>query len=351
MVMNWLDDLGLGCYTEGCRQTVTCGEDLVRASGPELDKMLGIRHPLHRKKLQLALQALVSDSPDIMGRLSNHWVLGWLEDIGLPHYKDTFSDACVDGRMLNYLTIDDLQQLKVTNALHHISIQRAIQCLRFNNFHPNSLKRYPIDESWQKGADVLLWTNGRVVEWLRLVDLAEYAPNLRGNGVHGALMILEPRFTAETLAALLSIPTTKSLLRRHLASHFQSLVGPACFRLKEQAANSSSFTPLMPDTKQKVIKKSKSLGALGRGKKGVGSAELDNYVCPLDFDIPQELKPTVTRPRRKSDEEYSRTRRHDSDEFIDSKRPTAIGAFSKELDSLTHMLDHDVHTQKMAAHS
>ncbi|XP_031573769.1 liprin-beta-2-like [Actinia tenebrosa] len=56
MVMNWLDDLGLGCYTEGCRQTVTCGEDLVRASGPELDKMLGIRHPLHRKKLQLALQ-------------------------------------------------------------------------------------------------------------------------------------------------------------------------------------------------------------------------------------------------------------------------------------------------------
>jgi hypothetical protein len=36
---------------------------------------------------------------------------------------------------------------------------------------------------------VLLWTNGRVVEWLRLVDLAEYAPNLRGNGVHGALMV------------------------------------------------------------------------------------------------------------------------------------------------------------------
>lgn len=40
-----------------------------------------------------------------------------------------------------------------------------------------------------KGADVLLWTNGRVTEWLRLVDLAEYAPNLRGSGVHGALMV------------------------------------------------------------------------------------------------------------------------------------------------------------------
>ena len=36
---------------------------------------------------------------------------------------------------------------------------------------------------------VMLWTNGRVMDWLRSVDLAEYAPNLRGSGVHGALMV------------------------------------------------------------------------------------------------------------------------------------------------------------------
>lgn len=29
---------------------------------------------------------------------------GWLDDIGLPQYKDSFSDGSVDGRMLNYLT-------------------------------------------------------------------------------------------------------------------------------------------------------------------------------------------------------------------------------------------------------
>jgi len=29
---------------------------------------------------------------------------GWLEEIGLPQYKDTFSEGSVDGRMLNYLT-------------------------------------------------------------------------------------------------------------------------------------------------------------------------------------------------------------------------------------------------------
>jgi hypothetical protein len=57
------------------------------------------------------------------------------------------------------------------------------------------------------------------------VDLAEYAPNLRGSGVHGALVMLEPKFNAELLASILSIPGSKTLLRRHLSIHFASLVG------------------------------------------------------------------------------------------------------------------------------
>ena len=28
----------------------------------------------------------------------------WLDDIGLPQYKDQFSEAKIDGRMINYLT-------------------------------------------------------------------------------------------------------------------------------------------------------------------------------------------------------------------------------------------------------
>ena len=32
--------------------------------------------------------------------------------------------------------------------------------------------------------EVVLWTNHRVMEWLRVVDLAEYAPNLRGSGCY-----------------------------------------------------------------------------------------------------------------------------------------------------------------------
>lgn len=29
---------------------------------------------------------------------------------------------------------------------------------------------------------VAVWTNHRVMEWLRAVDLSEYAPNMRGSG-------------------------------------------------------------------------------------------------------------------------------------------------------------------------
>ena len=59
------------------------------------------------------------------------------------------------------------------------------------------------------------------MEWLRHVDLSEYAPNLRGSGVHGALLVHERRFTAEILAGILSIPPSKTLLRRHLSLHIK----------------------------------------------------------------------------------------------------------------------------------
>ena len=72
--------------------------------------------------------------------------------------------------------------------------------------------------------EVALWTNHRVMEWLRAADLAEYAPNLRGSGVHGALIVFEPRFTSDLLAGLLSIPASKTLLRRHLNLRFCELV-------------------------------------------------------------------------------------------------------------------------------
>ena len=36
---------------------------------------------------------------------------GWLDDIGLPQYKDHFHDAMVDGRMLNNLSVVSRKQV------------------------------------------------------------------------------------------------------------------------------------------------------------------------------------------------------------------------------------------------
>ncbi|KAG7248750.1 hypothetical protein CRUP_011971, partial [Coryphaenoides rupestris] len=45
--------------------------------------------------------------------------------------------------------------------------------------------------------------------------------------------VLEPRFNVETLALLLNIPPSKTLLRRHLATHFHLLVGAEAQRSKQ----------------------------------------------------------------------------------------------------------------------
>lgn len=87
---------------------------------------------------------------------------------------------------------------------------------------------------------------------LRVVNLAEYAPNLRGAGVHGALMVYEDRFTDELLADLLSIPSTKSLIRRHLCTHFKDLLGRDIIQSKRQAETTLGYQPLTLTSKIKV---------------------------------------------------------------------------------------------------
>lgn len=52
-----------------------------------------------------------------------------------------------------------------------------------------SLLFSPLSQSNLSPSEVVQWSNHRVMEWLRSVDLAEYAPNLRGSGVHGGLIV------------------------------------------------------------------------------------------------------------------------------------------------------------------
>ncbi|XP_051740317.1 liprin-beta-2b isoform X1 [Ctenopharyngodon idella] len=291
-VCAWMEDFGLGQYVQMARQWVTSGQTLLSASSQDMEKELGIKHPLHRKKLQLGLRSFSTKLTEKSSELDHIWVTRWLDDIGLPQYKDQFNEGRVDGRMLQYLTVNDLLFLKVTSQLHHLSIKCAIHVLHVNKFNPNCLKRRPGDENKTSPSEVVQWSNHRVMEWLRSVDLAEYAPNLRGSGVHGGLIILEPRFNSDTLAMLLNIPPQKTLLRRHLATNFNTLVGSQAQQEKQDFLESSSYTPL--STTAKVRPRKIGFSSFGhRKKRGDDSTD---YICPLDASQAQALLNGANRP-------------------------------------------------------
>ncbi|KAM9480644.1 liprin-beta-1b isoform 5-T5 [Clarias gariepinus] len=336
-VCDWMQEQGLGLYVNHAKQWISSGQTLLQASPQNLEKELGIKHPLHRKKLQLALQALGSEEDDNKGKLDYQWVTRWLDDIGLPQYKTQFDEARVDGRMLHYMTVDDLLSLKVGSVLHHLSIKRAIQVLRLSNYEPNCLRRRPSDENNITPAEISQWTNHRVMEWLRSVDLAEYAPNLRGSGVHGGLMVLEPRFNVETMALLLNIPPNKTLLRRHLATHFNLLVGSEAQQTKQECMENPDYTLLTATAKVKPRKL--AFGSFGTLKKK-RQEENEEYVCPMDVEMP---KGHSFQKNFRGMELHIYEDDLDRLEQMEDSEGTVrqIGAFSEGINNLTSMLKDD----------
>ncbi|MEJ1274015.1 hypothetical protein NN561_004891 [Cricetulus griseus] len=237
-VCAWLEDFGLAQYVIFARQWVASGHTLLTATPQDMEKELGIKHPLHRKKLVLAVKAINAKQEEKSALLDHIWVTRWLDDIGLPQYKDQFHESRVDGRMLQYLTVSNLSP-----------------------------------------SEVVQWSNHRVMEWLRSVDLAEYAPNLRGSGVHGGLIILEPRFTGDTLAMLLNIPPQKTLLRRHLTTKFNALIGPEAEQEKRDKMASPAYSPLT--TTAKVRPRKLGFSHFGNMRKKKFDESTD-YICPME---------------------------------------------------------------------
>ncbi|XP_015918547.1 liprin-beta-2 isoform X3 [Parasteatoda tepidariorum] len=338
MIVDWLNRLGLTMYISECRRWMCNGDMLSKASGNDLEKELSIKNPLHRKKLLLAIKSMSSassNSPATINNLDFQWVVRWLDDVGLPQYKDSFADARVDGRVLHCLTVDDLLFLKVTSQLHHVSIKRGIQLLREKGFDPHCLIRRSLPDETSKSYTpelVALWSNHRVMEWLRTVDLSEYAPNLRGSGVHGALIVYELKFNTNLFATLLNIPPTKTLLRRHLATHFKHIVGDELMQLKREK---ETETPLSPSVKIKSIRKPQF--ALKK-KRNKSDFENEEYVCPMDVPVSTDA-PVIKSDgdklvvRRNSDPSPQEQRHIEIQE--ESER---IDAVSKDISSLTVIL-------------
>ncbi|NXK39615.1 LIPB2 protein, partial [Piprites chloris] len=335
-VCNWLEDFGLGQYVIFARQWVTSGHTLLTATPQDMEKEMGIKHPLHRKKLVLAIKSINSKQDEKSAQLDHIWVTRWLDDIGLPQYKDQFHESRVDGRMLQYLTVNDLLFLKVTSQLHHLSIKCAIHVLHVNNFNPHCLRRRPVEENNLSPSDVVQWSNHRVMEWLRSVDLAEYAPNLRGSGVHGGLIILEPRFNGDALAMLLNIPPQKTLLRRHLTTNFNVLIGPEAQQGKREIMESAAYTPLT--TTAKVRPKKLGFSHFGNLRKKKFDESTD-YICPMDTN------PAATNGTPKNYGGYkglSPFTDRELDQMEHSEGTVMqIGALSQGISQLTTLLSQD----------
>ncbi|KAL9914583.1 liprin protein kazrin isoform 2-T2 [Glossina fuscipes fuscipes] len=231
-VLAWLEvALGMPQYSTRCAENVKSGKVLLELNDVELENGLGLTHPMHRKKLRLAIEE--QRRPELVRypmitQLGHTWVASeWLPDIGLPQYAESFMHSMVDARMLDTLSKKELEKfLGVTRKFHQASIVHGIHVLRIVKYDRQTLAMRRV-QSESVDTDPIVWTNQRFIRWARSIDLSEYADNLKDSGVHGGLVVLEPSFSGDTMATALGIPPSKNIIRRHLSTEFDALILPA----------------------------------------------------------------------------------------------------------------------------
>lgn len=206
-VVAWLEvALGMPQYSTRCAENVKSGKVLLELNDGELEAGLGLIHPMHRKKLRLAIEE--QRRPEMVRypmitQLGHAWVASeWLPDIGLPQYAESFLHSLVDARMLDTLSKKELEKfLGVTRKFHQASIVHG-KCRRVKEFriefvlsflifllgiHVLRIVKYDRQtlamrrvQSETVDTDPIVWTNQRFIRWARSIDLGEYADNLKG---------------------------------------------------------------------------------------------------------------------------------------------------------------------------
>ncbi|XP_060899066.1 kazrin, periplakin interacting protein b isoform X4 [Labrus mixtus] len=229
VVQAWLEVvMGMPMYMRACSENVKSGKVLLGLTDEDLELGLGISNPIHRRKLRLAIEDYRRAEGDQglskASEMDHYWVsTSWLSDVGLPQYSQTFQTHLVDGRVLNSLSRRDLERfLNISDQNHQTSLLLAIQLLQMLSFDKEALQTRRL-KCENQDRDPIVWTCHRVMRWIRDIDLKEFAENLQGRGIHGAVMALDPSFDTDAMAKALGIPSNKHMLHRHLFEEMKSL--------------------------------------------------------------------------------------------------------------------------------